>query len=113
MALLIIDRAIQQDQDRKFVYVVDSQNKIQSRRIDPGPLQDDGLRVVTGEIKADDWVVVGAIQQVRLHMEVQPEKGPMPALLGGSGTNEKTGQGQDGKPAGGKAKGGQVNTNKS
>ena len=59
-ALLIIDRAIQSDQGLKYVYVIDAQNKVQYRRVKPGPLQEDGLRVVTGDIKPDDWVIVGA-----------------------------------------------------
>ena len=63
-ALLIIDRAIQSDQGLKYVYVLDGQNKVQTRSIKTGPLQEDGLRVVDGEIKRDDWVVVGGIQQV-------------------------------------------------
>ena len=72
-ALLIIDRAIQSDQGLKYVYVLDAQNKVQTRSIKTGALQEDGLRVVEGEIKADDWVVVGAIQQVRAQMEVKPD----------------------------------------
>ena len=48
-ALLIIDRAIQSDQGLKYVYVLDAQNKVQTRSIKTGPLQEDGLRVVEGE----------------------------------------------------------------
>ena len=73
-ALLVIDRAIQSDQGLKYVYVLDGQNKVQTRSIKTGSLQEDGLRVVEGEIKEDDWVVVGAIQQVRPHMEVKPDR---------------------------------------
>ena len=58
-ALLVIDRAILSDQGNKYVYVVDKKNKVQPRSIKTGGLQEDGLRVVEGEIKADDWVVVG------------------------------------------------------
>ena len=58
-ALLIIDRAIQSHQGHKFVYVVDAQNKVQRRDIITRSLQADGLRAVEGEIKPDDWVVVG------------------------------------------------------
>jgi multidrug efflux system membrane fusion protein len=83
-ALLIIDRAIQSDQGLKYVYVLDAQNKAQTRSVTTGPLQDDGLRVVEGEIKPDDWVVVGAIQQVRAQMEVKPDQRPMPTLGGPS-----------------------------
>ena len=81
-ALLIIDRAIQSDQGLKYVYVLDANNKVQTRSITTGGLQPDGLRVVEGDIKPDDWVVVGAIQQVRAQMEVKPEQRPMPSLGG-------------------------------
>jgi len=83
-ALLIIDRAIQSDQGLKYIYVLDADNKVQTRSIKTGSLQQDGLRVVEGEIKADDWVVVGAIQQVRPQMEVKPDQRPMPTLAGPS-----------------------------
>ncbi len=79
-ALLIIDRAIQSDQGFKYVYVVDAHHVVQSRSITTGALQEDGLRVVEGEIRRDDWVVVGAIQQVRLRMSVTPDPRPMPSL---------------------------------
>ncbi len=58
-ALLIIDKAIQSDQGLKYVYVVDKDNTLVSRRISTGALQPDGLRVVSGNIHASDLVVVG------------------------------------------------------
>jgi multidrug efflux system membrane fusion protein len=79
-ALLVIDRAIGSDQGLKFVYVVDAENKIQYRRVTTGALQEDGLRVITQGLKADDRVLVGGLQQVRPHMEVQPEPRDMPTL---------------------------------
>jgi multidrug efflux system membrane fusion protein len=78
-AVLIIDRAVQSDQGLKYVYVVDAQNKVQYRRVTTGALQEDGLRVIDG-VKPEDWVVVGALQQVRPRMEIKPEQGPMPSL---------------------------------
>jgi RND family efflux transporter MFP subunit len=79
-ALLVIDRAIQSDQGLKYLYVLDGDNKIRYQRIGTGPLQDDGLRVIQTGLKANDWVVTGALQQVRPKMQVDPEKGPMPSL---------------------------------
>jgi multidrug efflux system membrane fusion protein len=99
-ALLIIDRAIQSDQGLKYIYVLDAQNKVQTRSIQTRALQEDGLRVVEGEIKADDWVVVGAIQQVRAQMEVKPDPRPMPSLGGQSAAEPQTGsQATHGTPA--------------
>jgi multidrug efflux system membrane fusion protein len=83
-ALLVIDRAIQSDQGLKFIYVVDARNKVQTRSIKTGSLQEDGLRVVEEGIEPGDWVVVGAIQQVRAQMEVKPEQRLMPTLAGQS-----------------------------
>jgi multidrug efflux system membrane fusion protein len=79
-ALLVIDRALGSDQGLKFLYVVGEGNKVRSQRVAIGPLQDDGLRVISNGLKADDWVVVGALQQVRANAEISPEKIPMPTL---------------------------------
>jgi multidrug efflux system membrane fusion protein len=78
-ALLVIDRAIGSDQDRKYVYVVGADGKVAQRRVTTGPLEDDGLRVVQG-VKADEWVVVGALQQVRPGTTVQTDRITMPSL---------------------------------
>jgi multidrug efflux system membrane fusion protein len=79
-ALLVIDRAIGSDQGLKFVYVVDADHKIQYQRVKTGALQPDGLRVISDGLKADDWVLVGGLQQVRPHMEIQVEPRAMPTL---------------------------------
>jgi membrane fusion protein, multidrug efflux system len=79
-ALLVIDRAIGSDQGLKFVYVVDAEHKIQYRRVTTGALQEDGLRVITQGLSADDWVLVGGLPQVRAHMPIQPEPRAMPTL---------------------------------
>lgn len=79
-ALLVVDRAIASDQGLKYVYVVDADNKVQYRRIATGSLQEDGLRVITQGLKLDEWVVVGALQQVRPRIQVQPEPIAMPSL---------------------------------
>jgi multidrug efflux system membrane fusion protein len=73
-ALLVADRAVGSDQGLKFVYVLDAAHKVQYRRVTTGPLQDDGLRVIEEGVGPDDWVVVGALQQVRPNMEVEPEE---------------------------------------
>jgi membrane fusion protein, multidrug efflux system len=77
-AVLVVDRAIGSDQGLKYVYVLDAQNKVHARPVTTGALQDDGLRVITDGLKADEWVVVGGLQQVRENMEIQPDKVAMP-----------------------------------
>ena len=79
-ALLVVDRAIQSDQGQKYVYVVNGANKTEYRQVSTGALQDDGLRAINTGLKADDQVVVGAIQQVRPNMEVTPQPTAMPSF---------------------------------
>jgi multidrug efflux system membrane fusion protein len=79
-ALLVIDRAVGSDQGLKFVYVVNQEHKIEYRRVTTGPLQDDGLRVIEEGLHPEDWVVTGALQQVRPLMEVSPSEMPMPTV---------------------------------
>jgi multidrug efflux system membrane fusion protein len=97
-ALLVVDRAISSDQGLKYVYVVDTQNKVQQRRIETGPLQEDGLRVITSGLKPDDWVVIGGIQQVRPKMEIVRDQEPMPTLGGTSRATSSTGDSKAAKP---------------
>jgi membrane fusion protein, multidrug efflux system len=77
-ALLVIDRAVGFDQGLRFVYVLDSDNKVQYRRVTTGPLEDDQLRVIESGLEKTDWVVTGALQQVRPRMQVEPDQQPMP-----------------------------------
>jgi multidrug efflux system membrane fusion protein len=79
-ALLVVDRAISSDQGLKYVYVIDAQNNVQYRRVTTGPLQENGLRVIQSGLKPEEWVAVGALQQVRPGMNVRPDQTAMPTL---------------------------------
>ena len=79
-ALLVIDRAVASDQGLKYVYVLVADNKAEYRRVTTGALQDDGLRVIEEGLKPDDWVISGALLQVRPRMVIRPERVPMPTL---------------------------------
>jgi multidrug efflux system membrane fusion protein len=100
--LLVIDRAVTSDQGIRYVYVIDSQNKVEARRVTLGPLQDDGLRVIREGISKDDWVVVGALQQIRPRMQIQPEQVTMPTLTSPA---DVSGPGPGGQKGKGKGKG--------
>ncbi|HEV3084045.1 MAG TPA: efflux RND transporter periplasmic adaptor subunit [Gemmataceae bacterium] len=76
-ATLISEQAISSDQGRKYVYVVDKSDKVESRPIKIGRLHD-GLRVITSGLKTDDRVVVSGLQRVRPGMEVNPGDDPVP-----------------------------------
>ncbi|MDB5313606.1 MAG: hypothetical protein JWO38_7808 [Gemmataceae bacterium] len=80
--LLISDRAVASDQGLKFVYVLDADNTVRYRRVTVGPLQPDGLRVISDGLKPDDHVVFGRLAALRPGMVVRPEGGDMPAPKG-------------------------------
>lgn len=76
-ALLINDRAVLTDQDRKFVYVIGPENKALRRDVKLGA-QVDGLRIVTQGLTAEDRVVVNGVQKVFFPgMPVDPQLVPM------------------------------------
>jgi len=62
-ALLIDDKAILTDQDRRYVYIVDAEGKAQRRDIRPGDLSG-GLRIVQQGLQPDDRVIVNGLQKV-------------------------------------------------
>jgi RND family efflux transporter MFP subunit len=88
-AVLITDRAIGTDQSKKFVLVVDKENKANYREIKLGPLVD-GLRVVKDGLKPGESIIVNGLQRVRPGIQVQPEKTAMlPVGTNAVATDEK------------------------
>jgi len=63
-ALLIDDRAVMTDQDRKYVYVLGKDNKVQRKYIVPGRMAE-GLRVIQSGLAPEDKVVVAGQQKIR------------------------------------------------
>ena len=70
-AVLIDDRAVGTDQDKRFVLVVDGDNKAAYREVRLGNLQD-GLRVVENGLKPGERIVVNGLQRVRPGDAVMP-----------------------------------------
>jgi len=62
--VLVQDRAVGTDLDRRFVLVVGADRTIESRTVTIGPLID-GLRVVRQGLTAGEFVVVNGLQRVR------------------------------------------------
>lgn len=71
-AVLVPERAIGTDQTKKFVYVVAADGKPQFREVRLGALAD-GMRVVTGGVKAGENVVVDGLQRIQPGMTVTPQ----------------------------------------
>jgi multidrug efflux system membrane fusion protein len=74
--LLLSDRAVGTDQDRKFVYVIDRDNKVEYLGVQLGPSRD-GLRVVREGVSGGDRIIVRGLQRVRPGAVVVPEVVPM------------------------------------
>jgi RND family efflux transporter MFP subunit len=68
-ALLISDRAVANDQDRRFVWVLGKDGKAQHRPVKLGAL-DGGLRIVREGLSETDQVVVRGLQRLRPGTEV-------------------------------------------
>ena len=67
--VLVEDRAVGTDLDRRFVLVVGADHKVESRTVTLGPLVD-GLRVIRQGLTAGELIVVNGLQRVRPGMEV-------------------------------------------
>ena len=79
-AMLIDDKAVLTDQDRKYVYVLGPKNVAVRKDIVIGRTAD-GLRVVTSGLAPTDKVIVGGVQKVFFPgMPVTPK----PVAMGGS-----------------------------
>ena len=72
-ALLVDDKAVLTDQDRKYVYVLGAGNTAQRRDVSLGPVVN-GLRVVDSGLKPSDKVIVNGLQKVFMPgMPVAPQ----------------------------------------
>jgi len=69
--LLIQDRAVGTDLDKRFVFVVNAERSVEYRAVTLGPLVD-GLRVVRTGLKAGEQIVVSGLQRVRPGVTIEP-----------------------------------------
>lgn len=75
-AVLIDDRAVGTDQNKRFVLVVGSDSKAMYREVKLGAMSE-GLRVIRDGLKKGEVIVVNGLQRVRPGMPVQPATVPM------------------------------------
>ena len=73
-ALLVPDTAVNTDQDKKYLLVIDAKNLVQRRDVRLGKLADEGWRVVETNLNADDRVIVEGMQRARIGSPVTPEE---------------------------------------
>jgi len=77
-ALVVNERAIGTDQNKKFVMVVGADNKATYREVTLGAFVD-GLRVVTNGLKPGERIIVNGLQRVRPGAVVAPDPVAMAA----------------------------------
>jgi multidrug efflux system membrane fusion protein len=70
-AVMVDEAAIGTDQAKKYVLVVDSQNRVQYREVKLG-VEHENLRVVESGLKAGELIVVNGTQRVKAGDAVQP-----------------------------------------
>jgi multidrug efflux system membrane fusion protein len=78
--LLVDERAIGTDQDKKFVMVVDTSNRATYREVSLGAAVN-GLRVVTAGLQKGERIVVNGLQRVRPGALIAPQMVAMDARL--------------------------------
>lgn len=71
--IVVPERAVGTDQDKKFVLVVDEKNTVNYREVRLGNSQN-GERIVLDGLAAGDRIIVNGLMRVRPGMEVVPEE---------------------------------------
>jgi multidrug efflux system membrane fusion protein len=76
-ALLVNQEAVGTDQDLKYLFVVDENNKVVRHNVKLGSIQD-GLQVITEGLQPGERVIVNGLQRVQQDATVNPTIVPMP-----------------------------------
>lgn len=89
-ALLINEKAVGTDQDKRFVLVVGADNRTEYREVHTGASQN-GLVVVESGLQAGERIVVNGLQRIRPGDTVTPQPAPMPGAEAAPATAQKAG----------------------
>lgn len=81
--ILLNEKAIGTDQDRKFVYVVTAENKTEYRQVHLGPSVA-GARIITDGLSPGDKVITQGIMRIMPGMAVVPQEAGEETLPGGA-----------------------------
>ncbi|WP_128936132.1 efflux RND transporter periplasmic adaptor subunit [Bradyrhizobium zhanjiangense] len=71
-ALLVPDTALGSDQGGRYLLVVNSDNVVEQRKVQIGPV-DNGLRVIESGLKPDDRVVIAGLLRVIPGQKIDPQ----------------------------------------
>ena len=69
--MLVPDRAVVTEQASKVVFVVTADNRVETRRVETGPVID-GLRVIRSGLRPNEQVIVEGLHRARSGSEVAP-----------------------------------------
>ena len=70
--LMVSEKAVGTDQDKKFVFVVDANNTVAYRQVELGSVVD-GKRIVEKGLNPGDRIVVNGLQRIRPGAVVEPQ----------------------------------------
>jgi len=83
-ALLVTERALDNDQGQKIVYVVSDKNEVGARAVKTGAVHN-GFREITDGLQPGERIVVSGVSQVRPGIKVEPRLVDMPGAKTQSG----------------------------
>jgi RND family efflux transporter MFP subunit len=74
-AILVPDAAVVTDQSRKMVMTVKEDGTVESKVVRPGPMTDDGLRIIRSGLAPTDRVIINGLVRARPGGKVTPQPG--------------------------------------
>jgi RND family efflux transporter MFP subunit len=75
VAILIPDGAVVTDQSRKVVMTVKEDGTVEQKVVRPGPMTDDGLRIIRSGLDPSDRVIINGLIRARPGAKVTPQPG--------------------------------------
>jgi RND family efflux transporter MFP subunit len=83
-AFLLPDAAVVTDQSRKLVMTVKEDGTVEPKVVRPGPITDDGLRIIRSGLAPTDRVIINGLMRARPGAKVTPQDGKIevPAKTG-------------------------------
>src|SRR6266566_2480640 len=75
VAILIPDAAVVTDQSRKVVMTVKEDGTVEPKVVRPGPMTDDGLRIIRSGLMTTDRVIINGLVRARPGGKVTPQAG--------------------------------------
>jgi RND family efflux transporter MFP subunit len=74
-AILIPDSALVTDQSRKIVMTVKDDGTVEQKVVRPGPITDDGLRIIRSGLQPTDKVIINGLMRAHPGGKVTPQPG--------------------------------------